>query len=176
MKSKTIFKKTGNNLVVPSWTAIVKETTRKVGEKVPNRIITCSNCRHGMGVPNGNPIWRCDWGAEFGARSEEYCQWEFGTEKANQARNYLAEISTCLTASFLRRCRSLYLCVSGRTKCYSCRVRSVPSWVVRSWPLQRWFPPLFPPNSLSQLSQWHRVPTKMFSYVNSDLSRIDNKG
>ena len=64
VKSKTIFKKIGNNLVVHSSNEIVKETTRKVGEKSTNRIITCSNCRHGMGVPNGNPIWRCDWGAK----------------------------------------------------------------------------------------------------------------
>ena len=40
-------------MVVPSWTEIVKKMTRTVGEEVPNRIITCSNCRHGMGVPNG---------------------------------------------------------------------------------------------------------------------------
>ena len=39
------------------------EKNYKVGEKDPKRIITCSNCRHEMGVPNGNPIWRCDWGA-----------------------------------------------------------------------------------------------------------------
>ena len=58
-------------MVVPSWTEIVKKMTRKVGVKVPNRIITCSNYRHGMGVQNGNPIWRCDWGAEFGARLED---------------------------------------------------------------------------------------------------------
>ena len=38
----------------------MKETTRKVGEKDPNQIITCSTCSHGMGVPNGNPIWTCD--------------------------------------------------------------------------------------------------------------------
>ena len=31
------------------------------GVKDPNRTITCSNCRHGIGVPNGKPIWRCDW-------------------------------------------------------------------------------------------------------------------
>ena len=45
-----------------------REKNYKVGEKDPNGIITCSNCRHGMGVPNGNPIWRCDWGAVFGTR------------------------------------------------------------------------------------------------------------
>ena len=55
VKSKTIYKKQET-----TWTAIVKETTRKYGEKDPRRISTCSNCRHGMGVPNGNPIWRCD--------------------------------------------------------------------------------------------------------------------
>ena len=43
-------KKTGNNLVVHSWTENMKEMTHRVGEKDPNRIITCSNCRHGMGV------------------------------------------------------------------------------------------------------------------------------
>jgi hypothetical protein len=33
VKSKTIFKKIGNNLVVSLWTEIVKKTARKVGEK-----------------------------------------------------------------------------------------------------------------------------------------------
>ena len=51
---------TRNNVVVHSSNKIVKETTSINGEKDPNRIFTCSNCRHGMGVPNNNPIWRCD--------------------------------------------------------------------------------------------------------------------
>ena len=46
VKSKTIFKNKGNNLVVPSWTEIVRETTCTYGGKETRRISTCSACRH----------------------------------------------------------------------------------------------------------------------------------